>query len=132
MPDPLDIREDRSIVPDGPPPRTDLPKSRKERDILLYELRRQREGNDLRAVLASDPGLAFLVRLLNRCGIYAKAEVISECDQGKRAIGMQIVHEICALSDDAYPDFLRTARKLLRSWAAEDDAASGASKKPLQ
>jgi len=129
MGDPTELRED-FVIASAPAPARDLPKSHKKAQELLYELRRQRERNQLLAVLSTEAGLAVLGRILNRCGIYAKAGVISESDQGKRAIGMQLVYDIDALSDDAYPDFLRTFRKLQRVWAEEDNAASGVSGKP--
>ena len=108
----------------GPPVRPDLPKSRKEAMALLYELRRERERRQLEAVLATEAGLAVIGRILNRCGIYSKAQVLSEADQGARAVGMQLVHDIDALHDDAYPNFLRATKALQRAWKGEDDAAA--------
>jgi len=123
MGDPTEISEDRTFVPEVPP-RPDLPPSRKEAMALLHDLRREREAEQLRAVLATESGLAVIGRILNRCGVYTKAQVISEADQGARAIGVQLVRDIDALGDDAYPDFLRATKALQRAWKGEDDAAA--------
>lgn len=63
-------------------------------------LQRDKELEDLRTVLATNAGKAFLWRLLGECGIYRISA--HEGAIGKRALGLWLIEELSKVRPDAY------------------------------
>ncbi|MCH7392429.1 Bbp19 family protein [Acinetobacter dispersus] len=75
-----------------------------------YELQREQELNDLKAILDTDHGKRFLMRLIERAAInqptYASGTQPSDFAfmEGRRDFGLFILAEITTVSTDAWLD----------------------------
>ena len=61
------------------------------------KFRREREANDMRALLATTEGRRFLWRLMEKCGVYRESFTGSSETfflEGKRSIGLFVIAEI--------------------------------------
>lgn len=69
------------------------------------QLRREREIEELRAILATHGGRAFIWRLLAQCGVYRQSFTGNSTtffNEGKRDIGVWLIGELEACDPKAY------------------------------
>lgn len=90
---------------DQAPPRVNAPPSRKEAQARLFQHQTERENTELSRVLATDEGQSVILRILDRCGIYADTHM-TDLQQGKRLVGLGIIQAIGALGAEVYPTLL--------------------------
>lgn len=78
-----------------------------------YELQREQELNDLKAILDTDHGKRYLMRLIERAALYQPtyASGTQPSDfafmEGRRDFGLFILAEITTVSTDAWLDMLK-------------------------
>lgn len=100
------VAEDVVHADDQPvAPRIDLPPPKRHKQTAAWERAMRRECAELAAVLATDAGQAVILRILDDCHIYHAGPLPPE-DQGKRMLGVALIHRISALGGDAYPKLL--------------------------
>ncbi len=82
----------------------------------------ERERNELAAVLQLEPGQAFVMRLLGRCGLYHASPSDSHAQtaftDGQRAIGLWVLEQICSIDPELYPALLMNHVKRQRRLAS--------------
>lgn len=96
------------------------------RGARVANRRRERELNDLRAVLATAEGRRVVWRLLEHCHVFASIWDPSSrihYQAGRQDVGHYLMAEIAAADDDALLVLMRDARARERSEAMENEAA---------
>ncbi len=106
----------------APPKAQAKPEDLRKARIDEATRRDERERNDLAAVLHLEPGQAFVMRLLGRCGIYHANPLETHAEEafakGQRAIGLWVLEQICSLDPELYPTLLMNHVKRQRRLAS--------------
>lgn len=70
----------------------------------------ERERNDLASVLQLEPGQAFVMRLLARCGVYQSTfsgnHAAASFSEGQRDIGLWVLEQVQGIDPELYANLL--------------------------
>lgn len=123
MTDPIEkpIAEDSGMAGSPIVQKFGKPLTKQEVASKVFQRKKNREADELSAVLATDEGQAVVMRILDGCGIYEDA-ILTEAQQGQRKVGIRLIRAISALSPDSYPNLLLNHSKRQLRYRAEEDA----------
>lgn len=96
------------------------PLTKQEVAAKIFQRKKNRQAQELGAVLATDEGQAVIMRILSDCHIYSDV-ILDEPRAGQRQLGIRLIKEIHALGDDSYPNLLINHDKRQLRYRAEED-----------
>lgn len=95
-------------------------RTKQDAEKLIYQHQQDRNQAELRAVLNTDAGQALILRILDECHVYADA-VLDKAAQGRRQVGIRLIHAIRELGPDSYPRLLLNHAERMQRYREEED-----------
>lgn len=123
MTDPIakPLTSDDRIYEHIPPPAPDDGPQTTEARISAVERQRERERNELMAVLNLPEGQALIFRILGFCNVYSTT-MGNKGAEGRRQVGLWLIDAITKADPEMYPQLLITHLKRVREIAAKEAA----------